>query len=53
MTANNKGDKTVYICTTGNDKNYFTVILICSADGTKYSPICIFKDKQLPRGFRC
>ncbi|GES96510.1 pogo transposable element with KRAB domain [Rhizophagus clarus] len=34
MTINNKGDKTVYICTT---------------DGSKYPSICIFKGKQLPR----
>ncbi|GES91232.1 pogo transposable element with KRAB domain [Rhizophagus clarus] len=50
MMVNNKGDKTVHICTTGNDKNHFTVVLTCSADGTKYPPICIFKGKQLPRG---
>ncbi|GES91510.1 pogo transposable element with KRAB domain [Rhizophagus clarus] len=35
MTINNKGDKTVHIHTT---------------DGSKYSAICIFKGKQLPRG---
>ncbi|GBC46370.2 pogo transposable element with KRAB domain [Rhizophagus irregularis DAOM 181602=DAOM 197198] len=45
ITVNNKGDKTVHIRTTGNDKNHFTVVLTCSADGTKYPPICIFKDK--------
>ncbi|GES78483.1 pogo transposable element with KRAB domain [Rhizophagus clarus] len=50
MTVNNKGDKTVHIRTTGNDKNHFTVVLTCSADGTKYPPICIFKGKQLPQG---
>ncbi|CAB4429578.1 unnamed protein product [Rhizophagus irregularis] len=50
ITVNNKGDKTVHIRTTGNDKNHFTVVLTCSADGTKYPPICIFKGKQLPRG---
>lgn len=31
MTVNNKGDKTVHIRTTGNDKNRFTVVLTCSA----------------------
>ena len=31
MTINNKGDKTVHIRTTGNDKNRFTVVLTCSA----------------------
>ncbi|GES98533.1 pogo transposable element with KRAB domain [Rhizophagus clarus] len=49
MTINNKGDKTVHIRITGNDKNRFTVVLTCSADGSKYPPICIFKGKQLPR----
>ncbi|GBB86780.1 hypothetical protein RclHR1_01320015 [Rhizophagus clarus] len=59
MTINNKGDKTVHICTTGNDKNWFTVVLTCSADGSKYPPICIFKGKQLsckeviPKGVIC
>jgi len=27
MTINNKRDKTVYIRTTGNNKNHFTIIL--------------------------
>ncbi|PKY42040.1 hypothetical protein RhiirA4_455766 [Rhizophagus irregularis] len=40
----------IYIRTTGNDKNRFTVVLTCSADSSKYPPICIFKEKQLPRG---
>ena len=31
MTINNKGDNTVHIRTTGNDKNRFTVVLTCSA----------------------
>ncbi len=31
ITVNNKGDKTVHIRTTGNDKNHFTVVLTCSA----------------------
>ncbi|CAB4393130.1 unnamed protein product [Rhizophagus irregularis] len=48
MTINNKGDKTVHIRTTGNDKNQFTVVLTYSADGSKYPLICIFKGKQLP-----
>ncbi|GES73199.1 pogo transposable element with KRAB domain [Rhizophagus clarus] len=50
MTINNKGDKTVHIRTTGNDKNHFTVVLTCSANGMKYPSICIFKGKQLSRG---
>ena len=35
MTINNKGDKTVHIRTSGNDKNRFTVVLTCSA-GKKF-----------------
>ena len=35
LTINNKGDKTVHIRTTGNDKNRFTVVLTCSA-GNKF-----------------
>jgi len=31
MIVNNKGDKTVHIRTTENDKNHFTVVLTCSA----------------------
>jgi len=31
ITVNNKGDKTVHIRTTENDKNHFTVVLTCSA----------------------
>ncbi|PKC55977.1 hypothetical protein RhiirA1_402482 [Rhizophagus irregularis] len=50
ITVNNKGDKTVHIRTTGNDKNHFTVGLTCLADEIKYPPICIFKGKQLPCG---
>ncbi|GBB95674.1 hypothetical protein RclHR1_25900001 [Rhizophagus clarus] len=43
MTVNNKGDKTVHIRITENDKNHFTIVLTCLTDGTKYPPICIFK----------
>ncbi|PKK71362.1 hypothetical protein RhiirC2_778490 [Rhizophagus irregularis] len=50
MIINNKGNKTVHIRITGNDKNWFIVVLTCSADGSKYPPIYIFKGKQLPRG---
>jgi hypothetical protein len=35
ITVNNKGDKTIHIRTTGNDKNHFTVVLTCSA-GKKF-----------------
>ena len=36
MTVNNKGDKTVHIRTTGNDKNHFIVVLTCSAGINKF-----------------
>ncbi|GBC31340.2 pogo transposable element with KRAB domain [Rhizophagus irregularis DAOM 181602=DAOM 197198] len=44
------GEKTVHICGTGNENNRFTVVLTCTADGTRLPPICIFKGKQMPCG---
>jgi Tc5 transposase DNA-binding domain len=41
LTVNNKGDKTVHIRTTGNDKNRFTVVLTCSA-GNKVFKFYLF-----------
>ena len=38
-----KGEKTVSVKTTGNEKNYFTVILTCPADGNTLSPAVSFK----------
>ncbi|GBC26000.1 uncharacterized protein OCT59_020306 [Rhizophagus irregularis] len=49
FTINPKGEKTVHIHATGNEKNRFTVVLTCAADRTKLLPICIFKGKQMPR----
>ena len=49
LTVNPKGEKTVHIRTTGNDKNRFTVVLTCFADGTKLPPVVIFKRKNWPR----
>ena len=43
------GSKTVQIHTTGNEKNRFTVILTCFADGSKMKPTVIFKGKQWSR----
>ncbi|GES73408.1 pogo transposable element with KRAB domain [Rhizophagus clarus] len=37
---------------TENEKNRFTVILTCTADGTKFLLICIFKGKKLSRNER-
>ncbi|CAB5394456.1 unnamed protein product [Rhizophagus irregularis] len=28
----------------------FTIVLTCAADGTKYSPICVFRGTELPYG---
>jgi len=45
-----KGSKTVTINTTGNEKNRFTVMLACTADGGKLPPYVVFKRKTLPKG---
>ncbi|GES90224.1 pogo transposable element with KRAB domain [Rhizophagus clarus] len=51
FTIDQKGEKTVQIRSTGNDKNRFTVVLTCAAgNGTKLPPICIFKGKRLSKG---
>jgi len=38
-----KGEKSVAVKTTGNQKNYFTVIHACPADGNKLTPAVLFK----------
>ncbi|CAG8708125.1 2113_t:CDS:2 [Cetraspora pellucida] len=38
LTMNPRDIKTVYVRSTGNDKNRFTVVLTCLADGTKLLP---------------
>ena len=43
------GTKSVPIKTTGNEKNRFTVMLGCTADGTKLPPYIIFKRKTMPK----
>ena len=45
-----KGSKTVSINTTGHEKDRFTVMLACTADGRKLPPFIIFKRKTLPKG---
>ena len=37
------------IKTTGNEKNRFTVMLACTADGGKLPPFIIFKRKTMPK----
>ena len=46
---NATGAKTATINTTGNEKNWFTVMLACTADGGKLPPFVIFKRKTLPK----
>lgn len=48
-TVDMKGSKTVTVKTTGNEKNHFTVVLCCLADGTKLAPMLIFKRKTMPK----
>ncbi len=48
VTVEAKGNKTVHIRTTGNEKNRFTCVLSVLANGTKLLPMVIFKGKRLP-----
>ena len=48
-TVNAVGDKTVKIRTTGNEKNYLTVVLACGGDGSKLKRLVIFKRKTMPK----
>jgi len=47
-TVNVKGAKIIMIKTSGNEKMRYTVVLACCADGTKLSPLLIFKKRMLP-----
>ena len=51
-TVNIKGARDINICTTGNEKNRFTVMLACTADGGKLPPYVVFKRKTLPKGVK-
>ena len=48
-TVDVKGAKSVSINTTGNEKNRFTVMLVCTAAGGTLPPNVIFKRKTLPK----
>lgn len=48
-TVDIKGRKSITIKTTGNEKNRFTVVLTCCADGSKLPPMIIFKRKKIPK----
>lgn len=49
-TVDLKGIKTVAIKTSGHEKDHFTCVLACCADGTKLPPMLIFKRKTMPKG---
>ena len=42
-TVNQASEKTVWVKTTGHDKQHFSVVLACLADGVKLPPMVIFK----------
>lgn len=48
-TVNIKGARSVTMRSTGNEKNRFTVMLGCMADGTKLPPYVVFKRKTMPK----
>ncbi|KAG8237940.1 hypothetical protein J437_LFUL017314 [Ladona fulva] len=48
--VNLKGAKEVSITTTGYEKSNFTVLLCITSDGSKLSPMVIFKRKTIPKG---
>ena len=48
-TLHKKGEKTVLLRTTGHDKDHFTVVLACTADGGKLPPMVIFRRKTFPK----
>ena len=46
-TVSKRGEKTIHIKTSGHEKDHFTVVLDCLADGTKLKPMGIFKRKRM------
>lgn len=48
-TVDIRGTKTVQLNTTRQEKNLFTLMLACTADGGKLPPYIIFKRKTLPK----
>ena len=48
-TVNQTGEKTIWVKTTGHNKQRFTVVLACLADGIKLLPMVIFKRRTFPK----
>lgn len=48
-TITHKGSSTISIKTIGNEKNRFTVMLGCTADGGKLSHCVVFKRNTIPK----
>ena len=48
-TVHKKGEKSVIVKSTGNEKSHVTVMLACLADGTKLPPYVILKRKTAPK----
>ena len=49
FTINDKGEKTIKIRMTGNEKNSVTDVLACAGDGSKLRPIVISERKTVPK----
>lgn len=49
VTVAKRGDKSVLVRSTGNEKSRVTVMLTCLADGTKLPPYLILKRKTIPK----
>lgn len=52
VTVNCKGEKSVHIKTTGNEKQRCTVMLAVLADGRKLPPYVVFKRKTFPKNVK-
>ncbi|GBC09636.1 hypothetical protein RclHR1_00900022 [Rhizophagus clarus] len=48
-TVEQRGTRTISILSTGYERSNFTVVLACTADGTKLPPVIIFKLVNVPR----
>ena len=48
-TVDKVGRKTVSVKTTGHERQHFTVVLACQANGKKIRPLVIFKRKNMPK----